>query len=208
MKKKTLLALVTIALVGIGGYVAVTGAFFSARRTTTGNKFTVGTLDLQVGSGVSDPFVVENIGASGDISGGKTWTIKNTGSLPGRLFMRLRNLVNNNGGCINDFKKAADANCLTPTAGNLGAKLLTSVSLDGTKVFDGPTLATDQQESYGTQWAALPNVIIPAGESKTVGLTWAASETSYGNEIQGDSTQFDVEFNLVQLTNVVPTNTQ
>ena len=208
MKKKVLLALTIIALVGTGGYVALTGAFFSARRTTTANKFTVGTLDLKVGEGVQDPFVVENIGASGDISGSKTWTIHNTGTLPGRLFMRLRNLKNNNAGCINDFKTSADPNCLTPAAGNLGAKLLTSVSLDSNVVFTGPTLATDLQESYGTQWAAMPNVIIAAGASKTVGISWTAAETSYGNEIQGDSTQFDVEFNLVQLTNVVPTNTQ
>ena len=208
MKKKVFLALTIIALVGTGGYVALTGAFFSARRTTTANKFTVGTLDLQVGTGASDPFIVENIGASGDISGSKTWTINNTGSLPGRLFFRLRNLKNNNAGCINDFKTAADPNCLTPSAGNLGAKLLTSVSLNGTKVLDGLSLATDQQEAFGSQWAALPNVVIQAGQSKTVGIAWNAAETSYGNEIQGDSTQFDVEFNLVQLTNVVPTNTQ
>ena len=77
MKKKILLSVLIIAAIS-GATFAATRAFFTDRETTTGNQFTVGTLDLSVdgNNGTSaEPFVIEGIGESGDISGGKTWTI-------------------------------------------------------------------------------------------------------------------------------------
>ncbi|MDD2482906.1 MAG: hypothetical protein PHE32_03010 [Candidatus Shapirobacteria bacterium] len=200
MKKNFFIPIMIITLVGIGAGITLTRAFFSARKTTSGSKFTAGTLDLAIGQGISDPFVVENIGAEGNISGGKTWTIRNTGSLPGRLYMKLTNLKNISSGCINEPKTLADPLCAeTNHEGNLGKVVKTKITLDGVDVITNNTLSTADQDKYGTQWNNLTPVIIPAGGSKTVALNWSASQDDYGNEIQGDNTQFDIEYNLVQL---------
>jgi predicted ribosomally synthesized peptide with SipW-like signal peptide len=76
MKIKIYISLLIIALVGGLGYAA-TQAFFTARETSTDSKFTVGTLDLSVNDqkDVIDPLIVTGVGASGDIAGGKEWTI-------------------------------------------------------------------------------------------------------------------------------------
>jgi len=206
--KKILISVLIALLAATGGYAAIS-AFFSARQTVTDSTFTVGTLDMSVtgdNNVANEPFVVQNIGASGGISGGKVWTIKNTGSLPGRLFFRLQNVVNAENGC-NLPEKQTEPNCEADNLGEMGAVLQTVVSLDGTPVLTGKTLSTADTATYGPAWSALNNVIIDAGASKTVGLAWSADENAYGNEIQSDSVGFNVDFRLVQLiTGPTPTN--
>ncbi|KKQ36982.1 MAG: hypothetical protein US54_C0048G0012 [Candidatus Roizmanbacteria bacterium GW2011_GWA2_37_7] len=83
-QKKHWLSIILILLVAVGG-IAGTLAYFTATRTAANNKFTTGTLDLSVTGDnniVNEPFVIENMGANANISGTKTWTIKNTGTLP------------------------------------------------------------------------------------------------------------------------------
>ena len=111
-KKRVFLSLLIIAGISVLA-IAATRAFFTARRTQSGNKFTMGTLDLTVGSSPkTDSFVVNNIGEDGRITGQKVWAVKNTGTLPGRMFVRLRNLVNKENGC-NDQEKVAEPDCLS-----------------------------------------------------------------------------------------------
>jgi hypothetical protein len=206
--KKILISVLLIALVGIGSYSAIS-AFFSARQTVTDSTFTVGTLDMSVtgdNNVANEPFVVSNIGASGGISGGKTWTIRNTGSLPGRLFFRLQNVVNAENGC-NVPEQQTEPACAADNLGEMGAVLQTVISLDGNPVITGKTLSTADAATYGPAWSALDNVIIDAGASKTVRLAWSADENAYGNEIQSDSVGFNADFRLVQLiTGPTPTN--
>lgn len=206
MKKKIFISLLVIAIAGSGVGLLVTRAFFTDRETTTGNKFTVGTLDLEVGgvNGQSaESFIIEGIGESGDIGGGKTWTVKNIGTLPGRLYFRLQNVVNEENGC-NEPEKVTEPACDTDNDGELGGVIKTKVTLDGTEVIVDKTLATASQAEYGTSWNALSQVVIPPGQSKTVGFSWSASENDYGNEIQSDSLKFDIDYNLVQM-NAGPT---
>jgi len=201
INRKILISLVLITAFGGLGY-AVTQAFFTDRETVTGSKFTVGTLDMAVGDEngtINQPFVVTNIGASGNIADGKTWQIKNVGTLPGRLFFKFDNVVNAENGC-NEPELATETTCEADNVGEVGQTLKVKVSLDGTDVLSGKTLSGADASTYGPAWSELPSVIIPAGGSKTVGVSWSASENDYGNEIQSDELSFDAVFNLVQLT--------
>ncbi len=205
-KKRLLLSLLVILIVG-GGANAGTYAFFTARRTVSQSKFTAGTLDLDVSSNnVSlEPFVIDNIGENGDISGAKTWTVRNTGSLPGRLLVRLQSVTNQENAC-NDQEKGVEPNCETDNAGEMGNVVTLNVSLNGEDKVSS-TLATDQQSKIGLDWNALTPVIIQPGESVTVGAHWATPESAYGNEIQSDSVSFDMDFRLIQLiSGPTPTN--
>lgn len=193
--------LVILGVLGVAG--AGSYAFFTARRTVQQSKFTVGTLDLSVtgnNNTANEPFVIDNIGENGNISGTKTWTIKNTGSLPGRLLVKLNNVVNEENAC-NDQEKETEAGCDADTNGEMGGVVTAVVALDGADKVSS-TLATDQQAKIGTDWNALdPIVTIPAGGEKTVTIHWNTPETAYGNEIQSDSVKFDTVFRLVQLIN-------
>ncbi len=209
MKKKIFISLLIITAVGGLGFAA-TRAFFTDRETSTGSTFTVGTMDLAVGDANGsnvDPFVIEGIGASGDISGSKTWTVRNTGSLPGRVYFKLDNVVNYDNGC-NEPEALVDTTCGTPGAGQgeLGNVITAKVAWDGVEKVNS-TLATANQGKIGTDWSALTPIILQGGESKTLKMEWATGQNDYGNEIQSDSLTFDSVFDLEQLVtpSAVPT---
>ena len=188
--------LIVAAVAGAGTY-----AYFTATRTTSANKFTAGTLDLDVSANGNklEPFVIENMGENANISGTKTWTIRNTGSLPGRLLVRLQNVVNTDNGC-NDQEKAIEPACEADNLGEMGNVVALNVALDGNDVAS-TTLATDQMATLGSKWSALTPIILAAGEERTITAHWAADENAYGNEIQSDAVQFDMNFRLIQNIN-------
>jgi len=203
MKKKILLSMVIIFAL-VGGTFMVTRAFFTDTETSAGNQFTVGTLDLEVGgaNGTNvEPFVVSNIGQEGDIAGSKTWTVNNTGSLPGRLYFRLEDVINQEFGC-NEPEAIVDTSCGNPgpQEGELGNKIVANIYLDNSVVHSGNLTSTSQAD-YTSAWTALPSVVIPAGGSVEVKMDWAANQADYGNEIQSDSLSFNVGFDLQQITN-------
>lgn len=201
MKKKIFLSILFMSVIG-GVGVAATRAFFSNRETSTGSTFTVGTLDLKVGDADGanvEPFVISGIGASGDISGEKTWTVKNTGTLPGRLYINLRNVVNYENGC-NEPEAKDDTTCGNPGPGEgeLGNVVVAKVSLDGSEKVSS-NLNEANVAKVGTDWTALDPVVIEGGSQKTIQIAWNTPQTGYGNEIQSDSLTFDMDFDLVQI---------
>jgi predicted ribosomally synthesized peptide with SipW-like signal peptide len=206
-KQKKLLISVLIIGVVLAAGVGATIAYLSATRTVSTSKFAAGTLDLDVSSNGNklEPFVIENMGENANISGTKTWTVKNTGTLSGRLLIRLQNVNNQENGC-NDQEKAVEPNCEADNDGELGSVINLKVDLDGvTKV--NSTLATANQSKIGQDWNALSPIIVGPGETKTITAHWAADENAYGNEVQSDNVQFDVNFRLIQLINgPTPTN--
>ena len=192
--------LVSVLIIGITAVIAVaaTAAFFTARRTASQNRFETGTLDLNVQSNgqVNEPFVLENMGENGNLSGTKTWTVRNTGTLPGRLLFRIQGLENSENGC-NDPETEAEPGCANDALGELGGLITLNVKLDGvTKVTS--TLATNQVAKIGNDWNALPGIVIPASGEHTLTLDWSLDEDAYGNEIQSDSLSFDANFRLIQ----------
>lgn len=195
--KKLLVSLLVITVVGVGAGAA-TAAFLTARRTTSVNRFQQGTLDLNVASGgvAVEPFVIENIGETGDISGTKTWTVTNTGTLPGRLLVRIVNLENNENGC-NDQEKETEPGCTADTVGELGGVINLKLALNGTDVVSS-FLADADQGTIGQAWKALPTITLQPNDTVTVGAHWATGEADYGNEVQSDDLTFDMDFRLIQ----------
>lgn len=201
MKKNVWYSISLIIIVATSATIG-TYAYFTAERTTSASKFVAGTMDLDVSSNGNrlEPFVIENIGNSSTISGSKTWTIKNTGSLPGRLLVSLQNLSNLENGC-NDQEKKADPTCEDPSKkGNLGDVIVLKMSVDN-KEMASSTLSSASSDRLKSEWEGLDPIILQAGEEKQITAYWEADGSSYGNEIQSDSVQFDVNFRLVQTVN-------
>ena len=199
--KKVLLS-IAIVLVVVGATYAVTRAFFTDTETSTGSQFTVGTLDLEVGGANGsnvEPFVVTGIGQSGNNSGSKTWTVNNTGTLPGRLYLRLEDTINYENGC-NEPEALADVTCANPGAqeGEVGDKIIANVYLGGSLV-SSHALTSTTQADFNNEWRLLAPVIIEAGENVDIKIDWSFDQDDYGNEVQSDSLEFDVGFDLEQL---------
>ena len=206
MKPKVLLSILII-VTAIGGTFLATRAYFRATGTAAGSKITTGTLDMTVDgkqSSAIENFIADNIGAVGDVTGSKTWTVNNTGTLPGRLYFRIQDVVNDENGC-NQPEGLVDTTCDDPgpTQGELGQALKFNVYLDGVLV-QLTDLDTANQDVVKTTWNALPKVMIPAGASKQIKIEYLAGETDYGNEVQGDSVSFNTRFDLVQDTTAAP----
>ncbi len=203
---KNVLVVVMVALVSAG--IAGTFAYFTAIRTVQQSQFEVGTLDLSVDSNgnVLEPFVLENLGENGNMSGSKTWTIRNTGSLPGILRVSLANLQNLENGC-NDQEKYAEPNCENDNVGELGDLINLTVSVDGQQMFS-TTIGPNDEDALGNLWDAMQNqVVLDANETTDVTFAWSLNENAYGNEIQSDSVGFDVNFRLIQqISGPTPTN--
>lgn len=207
VNKKRLWLSVTIIAAITAGVVGATLAYFVATRTAASNRFAMGTLDLNVASNgqVNEPFVIENMGDNANISGTKTWTVKNTGTLPGRLLVRVLSLQNLENSC-NDQEKMAEPNCEADNEGELGAVITANVALDSVDKVSS-TLATTQQTKIGNDWNALPSIVLQPNEQRTVTVYWATPETAYGNEIQSDSLNFDLNVRLIQIiTGPTPAN--
>lgn len=201
MKKNVWYSITLIIIVATSATIG-TYAYFTAERTTSASKFVAGTMDLDVSANGNrlEPFVIENIGNSSTISGSKTWTIKNTGSLPGRLLVGLQNLSNLENGC-NDQEKKADPTCEEATKkGNLGDVIILKMSVDNEEKVSS-SLSASTADKVKTDWENLAPMILQAGEEKQITAYWEADGNSYGNEIQSDSVQFDVNFRLVQVIN-------
>lgn len=202
MKKRAALSVLVISVVIVTTFQA-TKAYFTSRAKSVGSTFTVGTLDLEVGgaSGSSvEPFSISNIGADANsMTGAKTWSVTNKGTLPGRLYLKIDNLANNENGC-NSPEAEVDTTCNTPGTGEgeLGKSLTLKAYLND-QVVATTNLDTASQKAIETAWNTLSPVILQAGQTAQVELEWSMAAEGYGNEIQSDSVGFDVDFDLVQV---------
>lgn len=211
MNKKILLAVVLIGGIATIGGIAATSALFTDTETNTANTFTAGTLNLTVGGtdGTAfESFNLDNLGVDGQVVGGKTWTIVNTGTVPGELTLSMNDLINNDNGC-NEPEALMDTTCGNPgpNEGELGANMIAKILLDtdgagpaqATEVVS-TTLATANQGEFASQWVSNAGVVtLPAGGQATVTMNWATDPQSYTNVIQSDSLGFGLQFDLVQV---------
>ena len=201
----TIAALLVIAMVGGGTY-----AYFSDVETSTGNTFTAGTLNLQVGS--ADP-LTETITVTdtyGGDSGSYDWLLKNVGSIAGSLDITFSNIVDAENG-VNEPEDAdpdEDGTVASPgTDGELAEVLALVIYIDennnniydaatDTLIYDGfvkgvTNLVGEQLSNY----AMAANY--GSGDDKAVRIEWSI-DSSVGNKIQSDSAGFDIEFELLQ----------
>jgi len=192
----SILLIVSALTAGIGGSFA----YFTATRTAQNNVFAAGTLDLSVtgeNSVANEPFVIENLGATGNLDGTTTWTVTNTADLPGRLLVRVVNLENLENGC-NDQEASVEPTCVDDTNGEFGGVVNAVIALDGVDKVSS-TLATADMLTMGDNWNDLvAPVIMNPGDTHDITFHWATNENDYGNEIQSDSVKFDLVFQLVQ----------
>lgn len=198
--KKIFLSLAIIIAVSSFSFL-LTRAYFSDRKTSSGNKFTVGTLDLQVGDSQNkqvEPFIISDLG-TGEIAGQKIWKLKNTGSLSGQFIAELAKISDNENGC-NTPESEVDQTCDNPGIGqgDLGKLISVNLYLDNTLKMTFP-LTESGIASLENYWADNQFVLAPGQESE-LKIEWFAI-SDYGNEIQSDSLSFDLNFNLQQVIN-------
>ncbi len=205
-KLNVLKSLFLLSLVGVIGFMA-TQALFIDRETSQDSSFVVGTLDMNVtgpGSQQAESLQVTSLGAQNIVSGGKSWTINNVGTLPGRFYLELTNIKNLDNGC-NEPEALEDSSCGTPGEGQgeLGAQIATTIKIteDNTErtIFTS-NLSDAAVSQYQTFWRNnAGEVIIPPGKSLVITLDWSTENSSFTNAIQSDSVTFDVLFNLRQV---------
>ncbi|HEX9896687.1 MAG TPA: TasA family protein [Dehalococcoidales bacterium] len=204
--KKVLMSLMIIALVSalIGGGIY---AVFSDVESSTGNTFTAGTLNLVnviSGTAVNSSIAVTEqadglndkveFGLTNPIrpgsSGTITWTLSNTGNLPGTLTMAAITSFGE-GAAANEPELAADPTNLV----GLDTNLMVWVTRDGADVYGATGAYAPMSGLAGALNAQSPT--IGAGGSVVYVLNWQIPLAT-GNAIQGDTATLDINFTLTQ----------
>ncbi len=191
MNKKHVLmtSAMTIALTVL---ITATGtyALFNAKKTISTNKFMAGTLDLDVASAdnINQAIMIDNIGELGESGGTRSWKIKNTGTMPGKLLFNLSNVNNYENGC-NDPEIEAESSCTSNEIGELGKAINIVASMNGKDI------ATSTLEN-GNGFTYNQSPILQPNEQVDFSVRWQAGD--YGNEVQSDSVGFDMVFRLEQ----------
>jgi len=216
MKKKILASIMVIGILALAmGYG--TYSYFSSTKTSTGNTFTAGTLNLQLadndegwGDGVTATWSSPSNWAPGD-NVTNTIHLRNTGSVPAEaVYAWWHNLVDPNGlanvievtwlsdstwidhNSIDPFVKAYDSN----GDGKLSlAELVYGLSHYNSPKTPDPNQArfyADEDESY-----THPVLTAYGGNVFDIKMTYHFMETA-GNGYQGASASFDLTFDAWQ----------
>lgn len=199
--KKILFSLVMVLALGFIVSRA-TAAWFSDMETSTGNTITAGTLDLKVG-GQDDP-TVAHITLT-NIKPADPWTtqrgqgfhLTNAGTVAGSVTATVKNLVDNENGCIEPETSAGDVTC-GATQGELSGLLIHTQWLLNQAPWGAiaPGFAS-LQASAGVPVTGA-NFHLNPGESKDVYFQLYWDTSANDNLAQSDGVAYDVEFVLNQ----------
>jgi predicted ribosomally synthesized peptide with SipW-like signal peptide len=180
-------------------------AWFSDQEKSSGNSFTSGTLDLTV-DGQNGPSVVHltrtNMYPSNpwSHSWGGQWVLKNTGTLPGKFDVTVKNIVNSENGINDPEMKAGDT---TADVGELGSLMYAKFSENyyGITPYMGWTGSGVFNPFNSIEDQTVQGIVLQPGDSIVVYLDmeWDSHAGLTDNTAQGDSLAFDVVFNLVQV---------
>jgi len=203
---RSFLVIMVVASLGI----AATQALFRDVEKSQQGTFVVGTLDLTLeeenGAQVAQNITVTKIGSQKTLAGEKTWKIHNQGSLDGDLAFKLANVQNLENGC-NEPESLVDSTCDNPGdgEGELGSELIFQVIVgqgNQARTLVTSDLSPAHVDQFEQQWnQANPPIKVKAGQTLDVTLKWHNKENSLGNEVQSDSLQFDVIYELEQIVN-------
>jgi predicted ribosomally synthesized peptide with SipW-like signal peptide len=190
ISKKILASVFVISMlafaIGWGTY-----SYFSDTETSSGNKFSAGTLDLKV-DGKDNPldvyFNVADV-KPGD-SGSKTIALKNDGTIEGTAKIHIKNVANSEG---TNPEPETD----TAEPGDLGKYLVLKIWYDaeGDGFEADDLIVTDEVNDLNSVLTTLGP--LGAGQTRNVKIDWELP-SDVGNDIMGDSVTFDIEFSLVQ----------
>jgi predicted ribosomally synthesized peptide with SipW-like signal peptide len=200
--KKILVSIIIIALVGaaIGSGVH---AYFSDTETATGNTFTAGTLNLQVGS--TDPctqkITISNIKPT-DTGNAASWLTTNIGTIDGTLDVSLSAITNNENG-VNDVEIAAGESP-SNTVGELGQLLKVALWMDTNK--DGTWSSGDYYlSSGGTKVSWTSGTTLPSAAydflNNYANKAWTNVQTVTST---ADAGNFRVEYNFPNNSGGIP----
>jgi predicted ribosomally synthesized peptide with SipW-like signal peptide len=218
MKKlllSSMFVVLALLLMGAGTY-----ALLSDTEVSTGNTFTSGTLNLQVGA--ADP-CTDKVTLSGvkptDTGNAATWLAKNLGSVAGNFGIATSAITNLENTITEPESAAGD---VTTPAGELGGLLKIAMWMDADKSSGWTSgdyyLKTDGTKvSWQTGESVLPAAAYAAVDSYAskswTGLQTVAASTDAGNfkveynfpdggsgdnVAQGDSSALDITFSLTQ----------
>ena len=199
--KKILLSLLTIALVATVA-VGATRAYFSDTETSVGNSITAGTLDLKVG-GQDDPTVAHITltsivpAAPWTTQRGQGFALTNAGSVPGTVTATVKNLVDNENGCIEPETSAGDVTC-GATEGELSGLLIHTQWLLNQAPWGAIAPGFASLQAVDGVPVTGANFQLNPGETKNVYLQMYWDTTPNDNLAQGDGVSYDVEFVLNQ----------
>jgi predicted ribosomally synthesized peptide with SipW-like signal peptide len=188
---KKILGLIVVALLVMGLVGGGTYAYFSDPETSTGNSFTAGTLDLSVDT--ANPWTGAQFTVS-DVKPGDydvaTMTLTNEGNIGGTLTVDLKNLLDSAGTTPEPEP--------TPDNGELSANMDIALWVDANG--DGVQDTGETLLYFGKLNAEVGPYTVGAldgGATTYVSLSYSIG-SDVGNDIQGDISTFDIEFNLVQ----------
>ncbi len=199
MKKIISSLIVVIAVSALT--ISTTRAYFSDTETSSGNRITAGTLDLDLSGKNEANALFPDTGILPDETASGTWTVRNAGSVTGYLDLHNISKSSDENGCTEPESSAGDATCTDPEAGEL-LNLLNIhlfVDTDNDGVYDDGTdatifngLANDLAANYDQ------NLSLAADETKyiTMVVNWPSSQNDI--KAQSDTFNFDMTFELGQ----------
>ena len=171
--KKILFSLVALMLV-IGLVGAGTSAYFSDTETSSSNTFTAGTLDLTLTESAVAPISLTNM-KPGDTASG-TITVKNVGSLPGKLYATA-NYVENDGTQPAEFPTNVSADDFAKML------LITVFTVDGTDIRSQiPDVDSDGRKTVYDMVNDPSGVTLPGYSSPGKLGTWYSYDTNMNSE--------------------------
>jgi len=194
--KKILISVITILAVTTAT-IGATQALFTDEEVSTGNTFTAGTLDLTVdgknGDEVATRYTITNW-KPGDSRNVGQIKVKNVGSVNGKYWIEIKNVVNHENGCIEP--ESDDTTC-GDTEGELGSKVsgYFQENISPWSHINPAFSSINAAEGIRMETAT---GTLDAGEERPFVLyaKWLPTDTD--NLAQGDTVSFDIVFHLEQ----------
>jgi len=196
MKKYFLISFVFLLIISF--YSFSTLSLFTDQETSSNNVLTAGTLDLQVDN--KQGVLVENFSFTNlapDDANSHTFTLKNVGSVSGKPSICIRNVNNTESTGSTEFESDG-------TPGELGANTLVTAKINSqvltnlnTNLDDLNDICWSPDNVADTEFLTTGADVLDFNETADFELDFGVPSTT-GNDIQGDSVTFDVEFNIEQ----------
>lgn len=123
--------------------------------------------------------------------------IKNTGTLPGRLYISILDIANGENGCT-EAEIEDESKCNLDAVGELGRHMLFEVYKDG-KLLASTKLDNESANSFADDWKKIEPVLVSAKSDLKLNLVMKMDGKPFNNEIQSDQLAFDIEYRLDQM---------